>query len=260
MRLKIDARLDYHFPDPADVLLQIEAAPLPDQILVQDRLKVTTGEPLTTIPSHQGIGRRTWAVGDGRFSVHYSATVDVTRDLPPLERLAGVPLRDLPGETTEYLWPSRYCPADKLKDFAADRFGALEGGARIAAMAEWTRTKLAYTPGCSDGDTTACDTFLQRRGICRDYAHLLISFARALDMPARMVSAYAWDLDPPDFHAVVEIWLDGGWRLVDPTGLAPEEGLVRIGVGRDATDISFMTIFGAAEMDSQKVQVRRIAD
>jgi len=77
-------------------------------------------------------------------------------------------------------------------------------------------------------------------------------------MPARMVSAYAWTLDPPDFHAVVEVYLDGGWYLVDPTGLAPVEGLVRIGVGRDATDISFMTIFGSATMKRQQVLVERL--
>jgi transglutaminase-like putative cysteine protease len=86
----------------------------------------------------------------------------------------------------------------------------------------------------------------------------MISFARALDMPARMVSAYAWRLDPPDFHAVVEVYLDGGWYLIDPTGLAPVDGLVRIAVGRDATDISFMTIFGSATLNFQSVSVERI--
>ena len=111
-------------------------------------------------------------------------------------------------------------------------------------------------PGCSDAETTAHDTFEAREGICRDFAHVMISMARALDIPARMVSAYAWKLDPPDFHAVVEVYLEGGWYLVDPSGLAPIDGLVRIGVGRDAVDASFMTIFGgSAELNSQSVSV-----
>ncbi|HST36730.1 MAG TPA: transglutaminase-like domain-containing protein, partial [Allosphingosinicella sp.] len=109
----------------------------------------------------------------------------------------------------------------------------------------------------SNTETTAAHAFVSRQGVCRDYAHLLASFARAASIPARLVSAYAWQLTPPDFHAVVEVWLDGAWQLADPTGLAPIEGLARIAVGRDATDIAFMTIFGEAQMRSQSVQVTR---
>ena len=145
-----------------------------------------------------------------------------------------------------------------MKTFALEQFGSLEGGAAIAAMAEWTRSNLRYEPGCSDESTTAGDTFQQKKGICRDFAHVMISFARAFDIPARMVSAYAWNLDPQDFHAVVEVYLNGGWYLVDSSGLAPVEGLVRIGVGRDATEISFMTIFGVATLNNQTVSVERI--
>lgn len=259
MRLKIDARLDYHFPQPADVLLALEAAQMPDQILVEDKLLVGTATPLIPVAGHQGIGRRTWTRGDGRFTAHYEATVDVTRRLPALERTPAAPLVGLPGPVIQYLWPSRYCDPDAVKQFAIERFAGLEGGgARVAAMAEWTSSNLRYEPGCSTERTTARDTFEQGRGICRDFAHVLISFARALDIPARMVGAYSWNLDPPDFHAVVEVYLSGGWHLVDPTGLAPVDGLVRIGVGRDATDISFMTIFGTANLRSQSVRVDRI--
>ena len=116
----------------------------------------------------------------------------------------------------------------------------------------------ASLPGSSDPTTTAADTFVARQGVCRDYAHLLAAFARASGVPARLVSAYGWEVDPPDFHAVVEVWLSGAWRLVDPSRLAPLEGLVRICAGRDATDIAFMTIFGEAEMNSQSVTLTRL--
>lgn len=259
MRLRIEASLDYQFPQAADVLLELEVAQMPDQILVEDKLTVASPVPLAPIGGHQGIGRRTWARGEGRFKVDYTAIVDVNRRVSDLARLRTVPLAQLPGRAIHYLWPSRYCQADRFKDFAAEQFGGLEGGARVAAMAEWTRANLRYERGCSDSLTTADDTFQQKRGICRDFAHVMIGFARSLDIPARMVSAYAWRLDPPDFHAVVEVYLDGGWYLVDPTGLAPVEGLVRIGVGRDATDISFMTIFGgSASLNSQSVSVERV--
>jgi transglutaminase-like putative cysteine protease len=259
MRIRIEAELDYHFPQAADVLLEMEAARLPDQKLVEDRLTVGTESPLKPVAGNDGIGRRTWTRGEGRFTARYAATVDVEREACELAARKIVPLRDLPGEAVGYLWPSRYCQSEKLQDFAREQFTGVEGGARVAAMAAWTRDNLDYQPGCSDSTTTAHDSFQQRKGICRDFAHVMICFARALDVPARMVSAYAWDLEPPDFHAVVEVYLDGGWQLVDPTGLAPVEGLVRIGVGRDATDVSFMTVFGgSAQLNRQSVRVEKI--
>ncbi|MDT9598227.1 transglutaminase-like domain-containing protein [Sphingosinicella rhizophila] len=258
MRLSLEANLDYDFPEPADVLLAVEIAQMADQHLVEDRLTVTTATPLAPVEGLHGIGRRTWTRGEGRFLVHYRGIVDVDRRAPDLSGCAMIPLHDLPGDAIEYLLPSRYCRPDKFKSFAVELFGELEGGAKVTAMADWIRDNMRYVPGSSDERTTAEDSFLTREGICRDYAHVLIGFARALDIPARMVSAYAWKLEPPDFHAVVEVYLDDCWHLVDPTGLAPIEGLVRIGVGRDAADISFMTIFGSANLVSQRVQVERI--
>jgi len=168
------------------------------------------------------------------------------------------PLPDLPPEVVPYLWPSRYCEADRFEAFVDKTFGALEGGAKLVAMAEWIKREMGYAAGSSDSTTTAVDAFVSRLGVCRDFAHLMASFARAAGIPARLVSAYAWGLKPPDFHAVVEVWLDGGWHLVDASGLAPTEGLVRICVGRDATDIAFMTIFGVGQMRAQSIQVTRL--
>jgi transglutaminase-like putative cysteine protease len=85
----------------------------------------------------------------------------------------------------------------------------------------------------------------------------MIALARAAGVPARFVSAYAHQLDPPDFHAVAEVWMAGRWHMVDATGLAPEASLVRIARVSDAVDASFMTIFGSAQMLSQRVSVER---
>lgn len=259
MRLQIDVALDYHFPEAADVLLAVEVAPLPDQDLIEDLLTVAGAGPLRPITGEDGIGQRTWLRAEGAVRATYRATVDVDRPSIPLDTRAIVPLRELPAEVVPYIWPSRYCEADRFEGFVERTFGGVEDGAKIAAMAEWIRTEMDYVPGSSDVRTTAADAFVARRGVCRDYAHLLASFVRAAGVPARLVGAYAWQLDPPDFHALVEVWLDDGWHLVDATGLAPIEGVVRIGIGRDATDIAFMTIFGVAEMNSQSVAVTRVA-
>ena len=124
---------------------------------------------------------------------------------------------------------------------------------------------LTYTPGSSDTNTTALDTFVERHGICRDYAHLVVTLARASTIPARFVSGYAPGVQPPDFHAVAEVFLadptvpgGGAWHLVDATGMADPAELVKIGVGRDAADVAFMTVFGQAEFRDKTIAVRKV--
>ncbi|QDZ08292.1 transglutaminase family protein [Sphingomonas panacisoli] len=257
MRLSITAFLDYSLPRPADLLIALEVAQTPDQELIEDLLTVGGTGPLTPIAADDGLGRRTWARGAGRVTARYTATVDVERPATLLAGLAADDVKSLPASVVSYLFPSRYCESDRLEEAVLRDYGHLSGGDKIAAMVAWIRAHLTYEPSGKLG-TTAIDTMIARRGVCRDYSHLLIAMARAADIPARMVGAYAWALEPEDFHAVVEVWLDGGWRLVDPTGLAPEEGIARIGVGRDATDISFLTIFGRADLIEQRVSVTRL--
>jgi transglutaminase-like putative cysteine protease len=260
IRLLIEAALEYRFAGAAPVLLQLEVAQLPDQQLVEDRLTVTSPEPLVRIEGEGGVGVRCWAWGEGDFSAAYQATIDL---LPRAVELAGLqrdPLHALDASVVPFLWPSVYCPAGAFELFVERQFADYAGGDRIERMVQWLREHIDYRSGTSDATTTATESFVRRAGVCRDFAHLLITFARASGIPARMVSAYALDLQPPDFHAVVEVWLDGTWHLVDPTGLVPVKNLVRIGIGRDATDISFMTIWGAAELVSQSVSVKRIDD
>lgn len=258
MRLRVEATLRYQMAEPADVLLAIEAAPSEEQRLIDDKLTVSAVGPLKTVPGDDGIGRRTWVRAQGEFLADYSGTFLVEREPEPLLDLAITPRRALPAHVIPYLWPSRFCESDRFTSFVAREFGHLEGGAKVEAMARWIRENIDYRIGASNEKTSATDTFVTREGVCRDYSHVMAAFTRAAGIPARLVSAYAWQLNPPDFHAVVDVWLDGRWRLVDASGLAPVEGLVRIAVGRDATDISFMTIFGSANFINQQVWVTRL--
>ena len=118
---------------------------------------------------------------------------------------------------------------------------------------------MVYYSGSSDVITSATDTLLERHGVCRDFAHLGIALCRALGIPARYVSAYAWRLHPPDFHAVFEAWLDGpgggAWYLFDPTRKSAVDGLVRIGVGRDAGEVAFCNMFGAVDGEAPLVWI-----
>ena len=259
MRLSIDAELDYTLTAPADLLFALEVAQMPDQILVTDGLVVSGVDGLRPIVGAESLGRRTWAFGTDRVNARYTATVDIERSPVRLAGLATDKLHDLPPLVVPYLLPSRYCEADLLETFVTREFGRLRGGDAIRAMTDWIGDHVDYVPGSSNGSTTAVDTFVSGRGVCRDFAHLLTTMSRAAGVPARMVGAYAWGLEPQDFHAVVEVWLEGCWHLVDATGLATIEGIARIGVGRDATDISFLTIFGQGTLNHQQVRVERVA-
>ena len=107
-------------------------------------------------------------------------------------------------------------------------------------MSSWVGTRLNYVPGSSDPIDGAVDTLLAGNGVCRDYAHLVVALLRAVNVPARLVSVYAPGLSPMDFHAVAEGFVDGYWRVVDATCLAPRQTLVRIATGRDAADTAFL--------------------
>ena len=260
MRLSIDVTLDYAFPRPADVLLQIEAAALPDQMLVTQSLVIGSNNLIFAVPGEEGIGQRTWARAEDRLTARYRAEVAIDRAAITLADLPATPVRLLPGAVIGYLLPSRYCESDRFEPFVRRRFAGLEGGALAAALVDWVRDHLVYESGGSTGTTTALHTFAERRGVCRDYAHLVVALARAAEIPARCVAAYAPGVDPPDFHAVAELWLDGSWHLVDATGMASCADIARVCVGRDATDIAFMTVFGEAQLWEQRVLVRRVEE
>ncbi len=259
MKLFVQAALDYDFAEPTDVLLQVEAAALPEQRVENPVFELSSTAQLSRVTGHDEIGERVWLQASGRLSLNYHAAVTITRTALDLTGLAASAPRELPGETVEYLLPSRYCPADLFANFVDAEFGGLEGGARIAALRDWIQHSFAYIPGVSTAETTALDTFIRREGICRDYAHVLITLARASGVPARIASVYALGVEPPDFHAVAEVFLGGAWHLVDATGMAEADGIAIIGVGRDAGDVSFLTAFGYAELVAQSVAVTALS-
>ena len=258
MRIAIEAMLDYTIDGAADVLLLIEAAKQPDQHLEMQDLRVYSPEPLRAVRGEDGIGQRCWARGEGAFRADYRAIVRIDRPAIDFSILPDTPVRMMPPETIAYLLPSRYCESDRLEGFVEQHFGGLRGGPLAAALVDWVAGHLRYEGGTSNGTTTAMMTFAERHGVCRDYAHLLVALARAGGIPARCVSAYAPGVDPPDFHAVAELWVGGGWHLVDATRMACCADLVRVAVGRDATDIAFMTVFGRAAFVAQSVLVTRL--
>jgi transglutaminase-like putative cysteine protease len=241
-------------------LLLLEAARSQAQVVRNEQLIITPDAQIARLDdSHTG-ERRAVFTAQGDITVLYSAVVDVQRAPFELSGAAGSAIRDLPPHALSYLLPSRYCPSDRFQSFVEQNFKAASAGDTVQAILDWMRSEMEYSAGASNADTDGMDTFNARAGVCRDFTHLAISFCRAANIPARAVSAYAWKLDPPDMHAVTEVFVGGRWRLVDPTGLAPTESLVRVATGRDAGDIAFMTVFGEAELIAQTFAVTRLSD
>ncbi|MFM9935853.1 MAG: transglutaminase-like domain-containing protein [Novosphingobium sp.] len=263
MHLSISTFLAWHCSGPTDILLQIEAAAAAGQRLVSSTLENTPAGRFARVSAQDGIGERIWLHQEGDCTVTYTAEVEVLRHVVPLDGLVALPPHRLPGETVPYLMDSRYCPASRFSPFVDEAFADVEGGAKIAAMQAWIAAHYRYVPGVSNASTTAIDSFVERRGVCRDYAHTMICFARAAAIPARFSSGYGVQVKPQDFHAVAEVWLAdtdgvGDWHMVDATFMADAASFARIGVGRDAADTSFLTSYGDAQLRRLAIEVREI--
>lgn len=168
---------------------------------------------------------------DKHISVTYDATVTGRADPIPVEA----------SDRSRYLRPSRYAESDKFFGFVAGQFDLSRPEIDILSdVTAFVTSRLIYKPGSSDPIDGAADTLLAGAGVCRDYAHLTVALLRAVNIPARLVAVYAPGCDPMDFHAVVEALIDGRWLVVDPTGLAPRQPLMRIATGRDAADTAFL--------------------
>lgn len=263
-RYEISVELNYEAKPSCAILAHLEPASLEStnnrQQVEQLQANYEDWEGFVRTPGLDEIGHRQWLSVKGAFLLSMTAIVGLERTVHDLDALHADALETLPGDVATYLFPSRYCPIDRPGQFAALQFDGLEGGVLIAAMAGWIKDNIAYDGAASTSATTALDTLATRTGVCRDFAHVLIAMARALSIPARMVAAFSVGVKPQDFHAVVQVWLDGAWHLVDPTGMGTAADLIIIGVGRDATDIAFITAFGEVAMVDQSVIVKELRD
>jgi transglutaminase-like putative cysteine protease len=253
----VETVLEYRVLEPTHFCFNIEAARWPTQKIVSERLAVSSGVALRHFED-PGSGNRFFRFDamPGPLVVDYQAEVEVYSE-PIDEELPEARVGEVPDAIFHYLMPTRYCGSDVLGQTARELFGGLKPGLqRVRAIVDWVHTHIEYRPGSSTSTTTAQEVLAQRAGVCRDFAHLGITFCRALNIPARLVSGYVWFDEPPqDFHAIFEAWIGDRWVMFDPTGMAPVDRVVRIGTGRDAKDVAFSTIFGAVQMTRKEVSV-----
>jgi transglutaminase-like putative cysteine protease len=255
MKFDLGCQLTYVITQPSTLVFNIAVPDCNNQAVLDEKLQVTPSTPVEEYcdPILENRFMRI-NVPVGEVEICYRATVEKPEQQTDPGGIDEINIASLPLETLPYLYPSRYCQSDQLTRLVTTEFGhLLSGYSRVTAICNWIYDNVTYLSGSSDSHTSAYDTVTQRAGVCRDFAHLAIAFCRALGIPARFVTCYAYRLNPPDFHACLEAYLEDGWYLFDPTRLVPLEGIVRIGIGRDAADVAFANLFGEVEMQQMNV-------
>lgn len=198
----------------------------------------------------------------GRSRLVYEA--EVRLDEPADRILPGTPetpIAQVPDRHIAFVMPSRFCLPDEMGDEAWRRFGGVDPGwERVQAIVDFVHGHLDWVAGASNPWTTALDAYRAGQGVCRDFAHLAITFCRALNIPARYVFGYIPEIDVPqpaepmDFAAWFEVFLDGEWHTFDARNNRRRVGRVVVGRGRDAVDVALVTSFGALTLTEFEVR------
>lgn len=235
----VGAQLDVWIAAPTTLEFQIAVAPHPGATVTEE-LSFTLNDKeiqATELAGEHGNRIHKFEAAHGKLWVNYAATIVGNAEPPVVEDI----------DLSTYLRPSRYAETDKFFGYAATEFGGITDPAELLEKVSlWVGARLMYVPGSSDPIDGAVDTLLAGRGVCRDYAHLVVALLRAVNVPARLVAVYAPGCQPMDFHAVAEAFVDGHWRVVDATRLAPRQTMVRISTGRDAADTAFLDNHGGS--------------
>lgn len=250
MIFNVNSSLSYTVNGPTTFIFNIHALNTFSQKVLQENFQVDPPMNWEEFAAHDGSSRfvRLKVQQPTAFTIAYSAVVDMNYKIIDESVSAGtVPIVKLDSYIASFLYPSRYCQSDLLMEFAYNQFGQYDSVYQtVVAITEWIYANINYTSGSTNSQTSAVDTLNDRVGVCRDFAHLGIALCRALTIPARYFTGYAYQLNPPDFHACMEVYIDGNWLIFDATKLAPLNGLVKIANGRDAADTAVASIFGNA--------------
>lgn len=255
-RFRVKCELDYEAEAPVVFLLNVRPQHNESQKVLEESFKIIPQMPHTLLECGIAQNRfdRITAEIPAVYHITYEAVVESSLEKIPVNELPETTHEDFGLEQLPFLYPSRYCQSDRVGRLAFDHFGSIGTPVEtVQAIIKWISEHIAYTMGSTNVNTAAMDTLVDYVGVCRDFAHLGIALCRALNIPARYFTGYAFELQPPDFHACFETWIGGRWFLWDATNLASPDSVVRIGTGRDAADVSICTSFGGLKTRRQVV-------
>ena len=253
MFIRLGYEIEFHVPGPVPMLLLLHTLPDRDADLRHpDRLQITPDVPITEFLDTFGnrCSRIVAPAGTLRLCSDFMIE-DPGVVLPLVADAEQHPVQDLPSECLPYLLPSRYCESDRLSDAAWDLFGdGPTGWGRVQAVCDWCFQNVEFGYPYANKTKTAWDVYEDRKGVCRDFTHLAISFCRALNIPARYATGYLGDIgvpvdvNPMDFSACFQVYLGGRWHLFDARHNIRRIGWILMATGRDAADCALTTSFG----------------
>ncbi len=256
MQLEAGCEITYEMTEPTPLFLMLRPRSGAGQQVIQESYQLVPEIPVSDYVDTYGNLCQRLEAPAGRLGIYASARVEVS---PTIDVHPGAPytsVLELPANVIELLMPSRYCPSDLLGDQARQIVGAVTPGYdQVEAIRHWIHTNVEYCYGASNGSTSAQETLIQRRGVCRDFAHLGIALCRGLDIPARVVTGYLHQLKPMDMHAWFEAFVAGRWYTFDATQSEPLGGRIVIAYGRDAADVALAIEFGPATLTEMRVWV-----
>ena len=255
--LRVGCRLTYEATGPAALVLNMNLQPGDLHAVQNESLVLGDRLPVDTYTDFHGNRILRLQLVPGRNVITHDAIVKVSSrpDNHELAPTAPVEVGRLPMEYLRYTLPSRYCDSDKLTDFAWQQFGRIEHGwPRAQAISLWLHQNIEYRFYSGRSDISAWDVLQRGYGVCRDFAHLAIALNRTFNIPARYITGHLPDIGVPDpvghmdFHAYVELYLDGAWFTTDARFHSARIGRIPVARGLDAVDGAFSTIYGGAQL------------
>jgi transglutaminase-like putative cysteine protease len=269
MKIRIGCELIYDLPQPTPMILVLGSHfSRASDILVPDYLTTTPAVPIAFYRDSFGNWCNRLTAPAGRFTLGTNGMVrDSGQPDPVVPEAQQVPVEDLPPETLLFLLGSRYCETDRLSDFAWKQFGTgPTGWARVQAICDFVHDHITFGYEHASSMMGAAEVFEKKKGVCRDFAHLAVTFCRAMNIPARYCTGYLGDIGipppygPMDFAGWFEAYLGGRWYTFDPRNNMPRIGRVLIAQGRDAGDVPIAHTFGPTTLASFRVWTDEVAE
>ncbi|MGD1944560.1 MAG: transglutaminase domain-containing protein [Leptolyngbyaceae cyanobacterium] len=256
MELKARCQIAFEAAAPTPVILMLRPRSGFGQWIIKEEYLLEPQLPVIEYTDSYGNLCQRLVVPEGSLSVDTTFHV-ATPDQVEIDLEARfVPVQDLPETVLQWLLPSRYCQSDRLGQLANEIVeGCQPGYAQVEAIRQWIHHNVEYAYGTSDASTSAVDTADERIGVCRDFTHLGMALCRSLNIPARMVVGYLYQLEPMDLHAWFEAYVGDRWYVFDATQPETKGNRIAVAYGRDAADVALATQFGPLSLNQLTVSV-----
>ena len=262
MKIRIGFEIVFEAPQPTPMVILLNVHPSrQSDLLTSDQIATSPLVPIR--PYHDSFGNECGRLflPPGRTMLSYSGIVRDTGQPDPVTPSAQqIAVQDLPDQCILYLLPSRYCETDRLMQLAWSLFKDTPlGWSRVQAICDYVHNHLTFGYQFAAPTKSAHDVHDERRGVCRDFAHLAVTLCRCMNIPARYCTGYLGDIGVPpeetpmDYSAWFEVYLSGTWYTFDARHNVPRVGRILVGRGRDAADVPLSTSFGQTTLTHFKV-------